>query len=58
MIFSAISMAALGAVATVVSAQPSKIISLGTRPYYLVDEMKSSDLKEKLYREQESSNAM
>ena len=48
MIFSAISMAALGAVATVVSAQPSEIISLGIRPYYLVDEMKPSDLKEKL----------
>jgi hypothetical protein len=48
MIFSAISMAAFVAVATVVSAQPSEIISLGTRPYYLVDEMKPSDLKEKL----------
>jgi hypothetical protein len=48
MLFSAISVAALGAVATVVFAQPSEIISLGSRPYYLVDEMKPSDLKEKL----------
>lgn len=41
-------MAALGAVATVVSAEKSDIISLGPRPYYLVDEMKPSDLKDKL----------
>ncbi len=47
MIFSIVSIAALGA-ATVVSAQTSEIISLGTRPYYLVDEMKPSGLKDKL----------
>lgn len=47
MIFPYISIAALGT-ATIVSAQTSELISLGTRPYYLVDEMKASDLKDKL----------
>ena len=42
----AISVATLGS-ATMISAQPN-VITLGTRPYYLVDEMKSSPLKDKL----------
>jgi len=47
MLVSVISIAILGA-ATVVSAQTAEIINLGTRPYYLVDEMKPSGLKDKL----------
>ena len=32
--------------ATVASAQLAEIVTLGTRPYYLVDEMKPSQLKD------------
>lgn len=44
--FSSTALSVLG-VATLVSAQHD-VITLGTRPYYLVDEMKESALKDKL----------